>query len=101
MVRAMESRSSWETHFSATSAAIPQLHDEVCFINGKALGTVVVAGGRGFKVRIGDVELWLNNDAVFTRQGGRVTLVCEPSGLHRYATLPASRRGHTRSSARP
>lgn len=97
----METRTSWESQFSATSAAIPQLHDEVCFINGKHLGTVVVAGGRGFKVRIGDVDLWLNNDAVFTRQGGRVTLICEPSGLHRYATLPARSGGSTRGTLHP
>ncbi|MGE5595865.1 MAG: hypothetical protein ACM3S1_07505 [Hyphomicrobiales bacterium] len=88
----MQARQSrWTSQYATTSSAVPQLHDEVCFLSGKRLGAVVVTGGRAFKVRVGEVEVWLNSDAVFTREGGRVTLVCDADGLHRYARLPAGR----------
>jgi hypothetical protein len=56
----------------------------VAALSGRTLGTIAELSGTGFRVA-GDNDVWLPLDVVFTVDRGRVTLICEREGLHRYA----------------
>lgn len=58
--------------------------DLVLFAGGVAVGRVKALGDRCFLVVAEDEAAWVSDDAVFTRENGRLTLICEPAGLHRY-----------------
>ena len=68
----------------------PQSGDEVTYMSGESLGQIDAVRKGDFRVVTADGQFWLSPDVIFTRQGQRVTLVCEASGLHRF-TPEASR----------
>jgi hypothetical protein len=59
--------------------------DRVVFMSGAPLGEVDLATDRTLRVRTPGGMVWLTRDAVFTRNGPRVTLACEERGLPEYA----------------
>jgi hypothetical protein len=59
----------------------------VCSTSGKRLGTIGSLSGRRFLLRGQAESVWLSRDCVFTIVAGRVTLICEESGLHRYSPV--------------
>lgn len=63
--------------------------DRVVFMSGEPVGEVDLATDRSIRVRTESGSIWLTMDAVFTRNGPRVTLACEEAGLPDYA--PGSR----------
>jgi hypothetical protein len=73
--------------------------DRVVFMSGGPLGEVDLATDRTIRVRTDGGAVWLTMDAVFTRNGPRVTLACEQAGLADYAPgarpQPAGRRRRT------
>jgi hypothetical protein len=80
--------------------ASPAVGDQVSFMSGRRAGTVdQVAPGR-FRVSLGDVAVWLVDDAIFTNGFNRITLVCEPAGLALYAPGSPRLRPATNFEAR-
>ena len=71
--------------------------DRVVCMSGDHVGEVDLATDRSIRVRTEAGALWLTLDAVFTRNGPRVTLACEQAGLPDYApgarpVVPSRRR---------
>lgn len=63
----------------------PQVGDRVVFMSGRLAGTVLSTTREGFTLKSPAGErLWLRQDAIFTADIGRVTLVCEHGGLVNY-----------------
>jgi hypothetical protein len=73
--------------------------DRVVFMSGRQLGEVDLSTDRTLRVRTGVGPIWLTMDAVFTRNGSRVTLACEEGGLADYA--PGARPQPRHGGARP
>ena len=64
--------------------ATPPVGSSVYFMSGRLLGQVHELADAGFLVLTDDDKLWLRFEAIFTVEGNRVTLVCEPNGLANY-----------------
>ncbi|MGH2610979.1 MAG: hypothetical protein ACRDHF_18005 [Tepidiformaceae bacterium] len=68
-----------------TEETIVRPGDRVVFMSGQQLGEVDLSTDRTLRVRTDGGLVWLTMDAVFTRNGHRVTLACEEKGLPDYA----------------
>ena len=58
--------------------------DNVYFMSGRLLGRIVEVRPGSFAVSNDSGRMWLISKAIFTAEGGRVTLICEPDGLGNY-----------------
>ena len=55
--------------------------------SGRRIGVVTEARDKAFRLRLlgnSDGGMWLSEDAVFTYEDDKLTLICEEDGLHRY-----------------
>lgn len=64
--------------------ATPPLGASVYFMSGRLLGQVAEVAADAFLVITEEQKHWLRQDAVFTVENTRVTLICEPNGLANY-----------------
>jgi len=62
----------------------PRSGDDVVFVSGQSLGRIDVVRQGEFRVMTREGPLWLSPDVIFTRNGKRLTLVCEANGLDRF-----------------
>ena len=68
-----------------TREQAPRAGDGVYVLSGRLIGSVGrTAAGRFRLDREEGGSLWLRSEAIFTAEFGRVTLVCEQSGLTDY-----------------
>lgn len=61
---------------------------DVRSVSGRRIGTVARTWGDAFEVALAEDWVWLGPDAIFTRGGGQVTLICESDGVARYRVVP-------------
>lgn len=60
----------------------------VYVVSGKSIGAIADVATDRFQLESADGPLWISNDAVFTVEQGRVTLICALGGLKRYEVDP-------------
>jgi hypothetical protein len=73
-----------ETRTQLSAEHLPRVHDAVVDLMNEPVGTVAAVFDDMFKVRTDDGLYYAPLDCVFKRTDGRVTLICNRTGIGRY-----------------